>query len=183
MADRRTDILEKGLEDSIAFFKALKPSELNIQVYQDDPFWTAKQVLAHFITIEQSTHWLFKNILSGGTGAPEDFDIERFNRTQPVKLDGLVIHELIRKFTSVRQDTISIVKEMSESDLDREGRHPFHGQGKLERFISWAYEHVSLHENDIRKKLKVQTYTLTTCWCAGERSNVALTPFLKKMIE
>ena len=61
--------------------------------------------------------------------------MERFNRTQPGKLDGRTIDELIEQFKSIREDTISIVRKMSENDLDREGRHAFHGNGKLERFI------------------------------------------------
>ena len=68
MADRRTDIigeLEKGCEDSITFFKSMTPEELTVQVYQDGAKWTAKQVLAHLITIEGSMQWLFKNISSG----------------------------------------------------------------------------------------------------------------------
>lgn len=43
---------------------------------------------------------------------------------------------------------------MKDEDLDREGRHAFHGHGKLERFIVWAYEHASLHLDDIRKLLE-----------------------------
>ena len=120
MADRRADIiaeLEKGCEDSIAFFKSLTAEELTVQVYQDGAEWTAKQVLAHFITIERSMHWLFKNIASGGSGAPEDFDIERFNRTQTSKLDELTLDELISQFRAVREDTISIVKELSEEEI------------------------------------------------------------------
>jgi hypothetical protein len=125
MADRRADImagLEKGCEDSIAFFKSLTAEELTAQVYQDGAKWTARQVLAHFITVERSMHWLFKNIASGGSGSPEDFDIERFNRTQTSKLDGLTLDELISQFKAVRDDTISFVRELSEDDLDREGR-------------------------------------------------------------
>ncbi len=156
MADRRADIiagLEKGCEDSIAFFKSLTAEELNAQVYQDGAKWTAKQVLAHFITVERSMHWLFKNIASGGSGSPEDFDLERFNRTQTSKLDGLTFDELISQFRTAREDTISLVKELSEEDLDREGLHAFHGHGKLERFIRWAYEHTRIHENEIRQAL------------------------------
>jgi hypothetical protein len=156
MADRRADItaeLEKGCEDSVAFFKSLTPEELSTQVYQDGANWTAKQVLAHFITIERSMHWLFKNISSGGSGSPKDFDIERFNRTQTSKLDGLTLAELISQFRAVREDTISIVRELSEEDLDREGLHAFHGHGKLERFIRWAYEHARIHEKEIRQAL------------------------------
>jgi hypothetical protein len=156
MADRRAAIiagLEKGCEDSIAFFKSLTAEELTAQVYQDGAKWTARQVLAHFITVERSMHWLFKNIASGGPGSPEDFDIERFNRTQTSKLDGLTLDELISQFKAVREDTISFVRELSEDDLDREGLHAFHGHGKLERFIRWAYEHTRIHENEIRQAL------------------------------
>jgi len=110
-------------------------------------------VLAHFIAIEGSMQWLFKNILSGGPGAPPDFDFERFNRSQTPKFDGLTLDELIARFKAVRQETVRIVREMKEEDLDREGLHAFHGQGKLDRFIRWAYEHVRLHEEDIRKVL------------------------------
>ena len=156
MADRRADIiaeLEKGGEDSIAFFKSLTAEEFTVQVYQDGAKWTAKQILAHFITIERSMHWLFKNISSGGSGAPEDFDIERFNRTQTSKLDEFTLYELISQFRTVREETISLIKEFSEDDLDREGLHAFHGHGKLERFIRWAYEHTRIHENEIRQAL------------------------------
>ena len=156
MNDRRTPIiaeLDKNLENTTAFFKSLSPDELSIQVYQDGAQWTVQQVLAHFITIEGSMQWLFKNILAGGPGSPEGFDVERFNRTQPKKYGGKTIDELIAKFQSVRNETIVIVRAMSDDDLDREGRHAFHGHGKLERFITWAYEHVELHLEDLRKRL------------------------------
>ena len=159
MKDRRTDIiaeLEKNLEDSIVFFRSLSPDELGIQVYQDGAKWTVKQVLAHFVPIESTMQWLFKDILAGGPGSPEDFDVDRFNRSQPKKLDGLSIDELIAQFKSVREDTISIVKAMSDADFDREGRHAFHGHGKLERFIRWTYEHVQIHIDEIYKTIRMK---------------------------
>jgi len=155
MKDRRADIiaeLKKNLEDTVVFLRSLKPQELGIQIYEDGAKWTVKQVLAHFVTIEGTMQWLFKDILAGGPGSPEDFDVDRFNRSQPKKLDGLSIAELITQFKSVRENTISIVGAMSDADFDREGRHAFHGHGKLERFIRWTYEHVNLHLDDIRKK-------------------------------
>ena len=156
MTDRRDAIaaeLERNLSEIVPFFQSLSPAELQTQVYQDGAQWTVRQVLAHFIAIEGSMQWLFKNILSGGPGAPPDFDFERFNRSQTPKFDGLTLDELIARFNAVRQETVRIVREMKEEDLDREGLHAFHGQGKLDRFIRWAYEHVRLHEEDIRKVL------------------------------
>ena len=157
MTDRRDAIageLEKGLAETVSFFKSLSPSELRAQVYQDGAQWTVQQVLAHFAAIERSMHRLFKDILAGGPGAPPDFDFERYNLSQTRKYDGLTLDELIDRFKEVRHETIRIVREMQEKDLDREGMHAFHGHGRLDRFIRWAYEHVRIHEEDIRKKLK-----------------------------
>jgi hypothetical protein len=159
MADRRSEIiaeLENSLHQSIALFRSLKPKQLDMMVYQDGESWTVIQVLAHLITIERSMQWLFNNILSGGQGAPPDFDIERYNRSQPRKLFKLALDALIEQFHWVREATISIVRNMDESDLDREGRHAFHGHGRLERFIRWTYEHQHIHEDEIRRALKIQ---------------------------
>jgi hypothetical protein len=125
--------LRKNEEEIITFYKALNSVQLGMIVYPVDPAWTVQQVLAHFITIEQSMQWLFKDILAGGPGSAEDFDVDRFNLTQPRKLDGLSLDELFGKFRSVRRDTITLAEGMEDKDLDREGRHAFHGHGKLEK--------------------------------------------------
>ncbi len=156
MTDRRAAIaaeLERGLAESVSFFKSLSPDELRTQVYPDGAQWTVQQVLGHFAAIERSMQALFRNILAGGPWAPPDFDFERYNRSQTSKYDGLTIDELIERFTAVRGETIRIVREMQEADLDREGLHAFHGKGKLDRFIRWAYEHVRIHEEEIRNAL------------------------------
>lgn len=156
MENRRSRIisgLEANLANTVTFFSQLTPQQLETEVYEGEVKWTARQILAHFATIESSMHRLFKDIQSGGPGSPPDFDVDRFNRTQVKKLDGHGLTELIEKFESVRNETIAIVSRMSDADLDREGRHAFHGHGKLDRFIRWAYEHVDLHIEDIRKAL------------------------------
>jgi len=158
MKDRRDAItaeLERNLSETVSLFQSLSPDELQTQLYSDGARWTVRQVLAHFVAIEGSMQWLFKNMLSGGPGAPPDFDFERFNRSQTPKFDGLTLDELIERFTAVRQETIRIVRGMKEEDLDREGLHAFHGRGRLERFIRWAYEHVRLHADDVRRVLKI----------------------------
>ncbi|MGD1975115.1 MAG: DinB family protein [Desulfobacterales bacterium] len=156
MDNRRDGIiaeLRNNEEEIINFYKGLNTMQLGMIVYPEDPAWTVQQILAHFITIERSMQWLFKDILAGGPGSPEDFDVDRFNLTQPRKLDGLSLDELFAKFRSVRRNTIAIVEGMADKDLDREGRHALHGRGKLERFIVWVYEHARLHLDDVREKV------------------------------
>lgn len=145
--------LEDNLTTTLSFFEGLTPQQIETAVYQDEVHWTAKQVLAHLASIEGTMHWLFKDIQAGGPGSPPDFDVDRFNLTQVPKLDHHSLAELIEKFKSVRNETIAIVSQMTDADLDREGRHAFHGHGKLGRFVRWAYEHVDLHMEDIRKAL------------------------------
>jgi len=96
--DRKNEIageLKKGLYDTVALFRSLSPAELRTQLYADGAQWTVQQVLAHFVAIERSMHWLFRNILAGGPGAPPDFDFERYNRSQTGKYAGLTIDELM----------------------------------------------------------------------------------------
>jgi len=157
MTSRQTDIiaaLVAGGEETEAFFSNLPTEALALPVYTEEVQWTVHRVLAHLITIEGSMQKLFKNILDGGPGAPENFDVDRFNRTQPQKLDPLPVEALLERFHDVRAATVAMVAAMAEADLDREGRHPFHGQGRLERFIRWAYEHAKLHEDDVRRALE-----------------------------
>ena len=145
--------LQNAAEETTALFAPLAADQLERPVYTESIRWNVRQVLAHLVTIEQSMQWLFRNLLEGGPGAPEDFDIDRFNRSQPAKLDHLPLPELLDQFRRVRAATVSIVAGMADADFDREGRHPFHGHGRLERFIRWAFEHQRLHEEDVRRAL------------------------------
>jgi hypothetical protein len=157
MTDRKQAIiaeLETAGKEAAAFYAALSPEALERPVYTESIQWNVRQVLAHLVTIEKSMQWLFRNLLEGGPGAPEDFDIERFNRRQPAKLEHLSTAELLDAFKAVRAETIAIVEAMTETDFDREGRHPYHGHGRLARFIRWAYEHQRLHVDDVRRALE-----------------------------
>jgi hypothetical protein len=156
MSSRKEDILEKlnaSAQTTERFFSDLEEEQLGLNVYADGLQWTVVQVLAHLVVIEKSMHRLFETMLQGGPGAPRDFDIERFNRSQTGKLDGLSREDLLKRFSQVRGGTIAMVEKMGEADLDREGWHPFHGHGRLERFVRWAYEHAALHVDDIRAVL------------------------------
>jgi len=156
MPARKLEIIESlrsGAEETVRLYTSLTPQQLQMSVYSEEVHWTVRQVLAHLVSIEKTMHWLFRNIRDGGPGSPEDFDVARFNRTQPQKLDHLSLPELVQQFRAVREETIAIVTKMTAADFDREGRHVFLGHDRLERFIRWAYEHARLHEDDVRQAL------------------------------
>ena len=156
MTERKLEIIDRlksAAEDTVRLYVDLTPEQLATPVYTEEVQWTVQRVLAHLVTIEKTMHWLFRNMLAGGPGSPPDFDVNRFNRSQPQKLDPLGLSELIQRFKSIRQETIDIVDGMADADFDRQGRHVFLGHDRLERFIRWAYEHARLHEDDVRKAL------------------------------
>lgn len=145
--------LEAGGTRTAAFFRALAPEQLATQLYTDGAQWTVRQVLAHFVVIERSMMVLFEDIRAGGPGDTGVFDLERFNRSQPKKLDDVPLSDLIERFEASRAKTVAFVRESAEADLDRQGRHPFLGEGSLEQFIRWADEHARRHEADITQTL------------------------------
>lgn len=98
--DRIADIaarLDEAGQHTAALFRSLDAEALNVPLYgEGDSPWRARDLLAHFVTIERSMH---------------------------------------------------------DSDLDRQGRHPFHGAGTLGRFVRWPYEHAALHEAELQAAL------------------------------
>ncbi|GAB4477306.1 MAG: hypothetical protein Kow00124_20370 [Anaerolineae bacterium] len=160
MSDRRDRIAarlqERGAE-TLAIFTALEPGEWDSPVYPADdagaPLWTARDMLCHFISAERSFLRLFEDVLAGGSGAPEDFDIDRFNRSQVAKMADIPIEELLEQFAAIRGEVIAFVRALDEADLDREGRHPFFGIVSLEKALKLIYRHNGLHERDMRRAL------------------------------
>ena len=84
MTDRRDAIaaeLEKGLAETVSFFRPLSPDELRTQVYQDGAQWTVQQVLAHFAAIERSMQSALQRHSGRRPGLPAGF---RLRALQPV---------------------------------------------------------------------------------------------------
>lgn len=153
----RTDYLATRLREKGAataeFFRALPPAAWQATVYTEGAAWDARQVLCHFVSSERAFLRLFEDILAGGEGSPEDFDINRFNESQVGKMADLSADELIAQFEATRAEMIALVERLDDADLEREGRHPFFGVDRLEKFVKLIYRHNMLHERDIRRAL------------------------------
>jgi hypothetical protein len=92
--------------------------------------------------------------LDGGPGVPKDFDIDAFNEAQVPTLDALSNLELVEALRSVRRETVSFVGSLGPGDLDREGFHPWFGQGTLGFIIKLIYRHPMLHLRDTRQAIE-----------------------------
>lgn len=148
-------LLDEG-EKTCHFFEAIPAVDWDIQVYSDGGQWRIRQILAHFVATEASLQKLVKNILDGGEGAPQDFDLNRFNESRVSRLEGTPPSELLASFYELRQQTVQLVAQIPPEDLLRTGRHPFLGVASLEEIIKLMYRHNQIHQRDIRKHINPQ---------------------------
>jgi len=152
MPKRFAERLDLEGQKTLAFFRSLTPHQLDQAVYTDGSCWSGRQILAHFVSTEKAFADLIMDVLQGGPGAPEDFDIDIFNQRQVLSLD-LDPPTLLDRFEFLRGKNAGLVRQMQPADLSRTGRHPFLGEASLEEIIKLLYRHNQIHQRDIRRKL------------------------------
>jgi hypothetical protein len=141
-------------EKFTGIFSDFTETQWQSEVYTEGAVWTVRDVLSHFVTAERDLLRLFEQIRQGGSGVSEDFSIDRFNASQQEKSRGATIPELLEAYRSLREQTVTWVSGMKESDLELTGRHPFLGMTTLREMLKTLYVHNQLHYRDIRKALK-----------------------------
>lgn len=140
-------------EKTFAYLHSVGPEAWERTVYTEGTCWTVQQILAHFVATEAAFIQLFEDVLSGGAGAPENFDLNRFNEKQVAKLREAGVEELLEAFRRRREDSVALVRRMTPADLARTGRHPWLGITSLEDMIKLLYRHNGIHLRDVRKAL------------------------------
>ena len=135
------------------FFGALSPEQWGRTLYTDGAQWTVRQVLAHFTITEFGIRSLMLNILAGGSGVPQDFDLNGYNERKVSGLEEAAPDALLAKYRLERQATIDWVGGLAPADLLKTGRHPWLGVAPLEEMIQLMYRHNQIHQRDIRKLL------------------------------
>jgi hypothetical protein len=140
-------------EKTVAFFQELTPEEMGFQIYESGSNWSVRQILAHFASTELGFADLIDNILSGGAGSPDDFDIDRYNERRVAKLQPVEIVDLLSQFAAAREENIRRVETMQPADMERQGRHPFLGVVPLEEIVKLLYRHNQIHQRDIRRAI------------------------------
>ena len=152
-----TDLAEKLKTEGVKFvgiFSDLTEDQWKTEVYTEGELWTIRNVLSHFVTSERGLLRLFESIRQGGSGAADDFSIDRYNAAQQEKTKDLSVAELLEKYKSARAETISWVSGLKESDLEITGRHPFLGETVLREMVKAIYVHNQLHYRDLKKALR-----------------------------
>ena len=142
-------------EKFTGIFSALTDEQWQAEVYTEGTTWTVRNVLSHFVTSERGLVKLFEQIRLGGSGAAEDFSIDRYNESQQKKTQDLPVTELLELYKSTRAETVTWVSGLKESELEIIGRHPFLEQTTLREMVKMLYIHNQIHYRDITKSIKI----------------------------
>ncbi len=157
MSDKHI-LIQKRLRDEgaklLVVFENLTPEQWQTVIYTDGMTWTIKDLLAHQISAEGEFQFYGRDVLNGGPGAPEGFDIHAFNNREVAASTGRGAAELLADFRSTRQATIDLVSAVRDDQFALQGRHPFFGMMTIEDLFKLIYRHNMMHVRDIRKVLE-----------------------------
>ena len=142
--------LEKGHQKTREFISSLTPEQWQSPVY-GEPDWNAHNLLAHFVSAEQHLLELSQNVAVNGIGAPDGFDINRFNAQEQNRLQGQSTQALLDALDQSRRRTIEWARTLVDEQLDRKGRHPALGEISVEAILTAIYGHQILHKRDLAR--------------------------------
>ena len=140
-------------EKFVDIFSGLTDDQWKAEIYTEGTTWTIRNVLAHFVTSERGLVRLFESIHQGGTGATDDFSIDRYNAAQQQKTKDLTPAELLEQYKEVRTNSIAWVSGLKDEDLEIKGRHPFLGETVIREMVKMLYIHNQIHYRDLKKVL------------------------------
>jgi hypothetical protein len=134
-----------------SFFLELSDTDWELVVYNDGPKWTLLHLMKHFVSVEQAFQWIIQDVLEGGTGTPENFVIDEFNKAEVGRFSEYKSDEIISAFQALRKDSIALAGALTSDDLEKTGNHPYFGKTKLKRLLKFLYTHNNMHMRDVRR--------------------------------
>jgi hypothetical protein len=145
--------LEKGRQKTEEILEPLIPEQWQKLLYTDPQPWTARDLLAHFVSSEEALLRMSQNVAEGGPGAPEDFDFDSFNAEEQKRLADRSPQDLLTALNAARQRTLDWLRTLEDGQLDQIGRHPVLGMVSLEAMLTAIYGHQLIHMRELQRVL------------------------------
>ena len=145
--------LEQSYTEVNDIFSRVEADQWQTTVFSDGE-WSAHDLLRHIVTSEYSMNGLIQSIVDGGAGAPDDLDIDRFNRGQIRKQQERTVDELMSMMGKNHQRTKALLDSLSDEELTKRGRHGGLGQETSVRTIFKIIAgHNLQHAQDVQEAL------------------------------
>jgi len=151
-----TELAEKLRSEGerfVSIFSGLNDDQWSQEVYTEGTTWTIRNILAHFVTSERGLIKLFEQIRQGGTGAADDFSIDRYNAAMQDRTKESTPADLLEQYKQIRANSVAWVSALNDEELEIVGRHPFLEMTTIREMIKMLYIHNMTHYRDMKKSM------------------------------
>ncbi len=156
MTNRQTALreqLEESRRELLRVLAGLSEAEWETAVYAESTTWQVIDLLRHLTEAESSMTRLMALIRDGGSGVPDDFDLDRWNAGRIKKTLGKSTDDLLADMAQNRASLLAFMDSLAEADWAKKGRH---GSGRvmtIEEICAVIADHEATHTADIRAAL------------------------------
>src|SRR5262245_40716606 len=152
--DRLRETIQADDAASMAILNRVPAEKWDQPVPSDEGAnWKARDVLSHMAVSESGQLVVIQRVLAGQGGAPEDFDITRYNRRSVQKQAERSVDELLAAIAQGHAQVLAVLDGISEADLDRSGRHARGDTLTIEQFFHRITEHRRQHSQELALNL------------------------------
>ena len=132
----------------------LSEEQWNTQVYEDDHGnWKVIEIVRHLTEAEQGLSVNIERIRSGGEGVPENFDLDRWNKSQVKRRAGMGAKELLAEMAKNRALVLELIDIVADDEWDKQGRSPTLEMRTVTELLHWIGGHEAQHTAHIAQAL------------------------------
>lgn len=157
MGDRIADLrqhIERQHAATWPFLESLKDSDMPVVVYSgEEQQWTVRDLLGHLADGEGGNLGQAKRLVAGEQTVPEDFDLDRWNRSAVRRTKELTPSELLERISGAYAQALEFIQTLEEHQLDLVGRHASGQMLSAERILKRMADHRAEHVADMRTAL------------------------------
>jgi hypothetical protein len=158
MSQRRDTIrnhLVSRHNESWPILESLSRDQLSTGVYtHGTDTWTAGEVLAHLSDSETGLQLQLIRLAAGEDGVPQDFDLDRWNRSAARRNAEHSLDELREKILLGYGQALALLDETDESSFDMRGRVATGETLSVEELFLRIGNHRLEHASDIQRALE-----------------------------
>ena len=136
-----------------ALLQGLTDEQWQTAVFSEETIWTVTDMVRHLEGAERSMIALMAAIQQGGAGAPEDFDLARFNASRIRTAADKYPPELMVAMEKNRENLLALMDSLTEEDWQKQGRHGSLQIMTIEEICTIIASHEATHTADISAAL------------------------------
>jgi uncharacterized damage-inducible protein DinB len=151
------DYLTAAHEETWAVLTHLKNEDFQKHVYSaGDVEWSVRDVLAHMADAERGLLGQIRRLLVGEPTVPDNFDLNRWNRSAVRKRAGQSHQEILSDLEQAHQTILTALSQVDPTQLDRVGRHPDGRLLTVDGYFRRIADHRREHTVDIQRAAQIQ---------------------------